>query len=271
MPQAEQTYAFKNARAVQRERLRALETLLDPGTIRHLESLGVERGWRCLEVGAGGGSIAAWLCDRVAPDGAVVATDLDTTVLAELSRPNLDVRVHDVQEGELPEAEFDLVHLRLLLAWLGDPLTAARRLTATLKPGGWLLAEEMDFVSVAPDPRLEPDAAALFRRVLEAHNAVLAAQHTFDPTYGRRLASDLADAGLERIESEGRAFVWRGGEPGGRAWELTLSQLRDEMPATGLVTTADVDGAMALCADPGFAFLSQVTMAAWGSRAAGRR
>ena len=42
MPQAEQTYAFENARVVQRERLRALETLLDSGTIRHLESLGVE-------------------------------------------------------------------------------------------------------------------------------------------------------------------------------------------------------------------------------------
>ena len=52
MPQAEQTYAFENARVVQRERLRALETLLDSGTIRHLESLGVERGWRCFEVGA---------------------------------------------------------------------------------------------------------------------------------------------------------------------------------------------------------------------------
>jgi SAM-dependent methyltransferase len=265
MPQAEQTYAFENARAVQRERLRALETLLDRGTIRHLESLGVERGWRCLEVGGGGGSIAAWLCDRVGPEGAVVATDLDTTVLAELSRANLDVRVHDVQKDDLPEAEFDLVHLRLLLAWLADPLAAARRLTAALKPGRWLLAEEMDFVSVAPDPRLEPDAAALFHRVVEAHNAVLASRHTFDPAYGRRLASDLADAGLERIESEGRAFVWRGGEPGGRAWQLTFSQLRDEMLATRLVTPADVDGAIALCADPGFAFLSQVTMAAWGA------
>ena len=78
---------------------------------------------------------------------------------------------------------------------------------------------------------------------------MLAARHTFDPTYGRRLTSDLADAGLERIESEGRAFVWRGGEPGGRAWQLTLSQLRDEMPATGL-TAADVDGAIVCAVTP---------------------
>jgi len=38
------------------------------------------------------------------------------------------------------------IHLRLLLAWLSDPDAALRRLTAALKPGGWLVAEEMDFV-----------------------------------------------------------------------------------------------------------------------------
>jgi 2-polyprenyl-3-methyl-5-hydroxy-6-metoxy-1,4-benzoquinol methylase len=72
---------------------------------------GVGRGRRCLEVGAGGGSIALWLADRVAPDGVVVATDRDTTVLDELSHPNLEVRVDDVLEDDLPEREFDVVHV----------------------------------------------------------------------------------------------------------------------------------------------------------------
>ena len=99
----ETKYAYDNSRAVQSERLAALAEALDPGTVRHLDSIGVGRGWRCLEVGAGGGSIAAWLSERVAGDGAVVATDLDTTVLRELSRPNLEIRVHDVLEDDLPE------------------------------------------------------------------------------------------------------------------------------------------------------------------------
>ena len=50
----------------------------------------------------GGGSVAAWLCELMAPGGSVLATDLDATVLAELSRPNLDIRVHDVRTDELP-------------------------------------------------------------------------------------------------------------------------------------------------------------------------
>jgi len=42
--------------------------------------------------------------------------------------------------------------MRLLLAWLPHPALALRRLIAALKPGGWIVAEEMDFGSVAPDP-----------------------------------------------------------------------------------------------------------------------
>ena len=166
-------YAFENARAVQRDRLRLLAALLDDGTFRLLERLGVRPGWRCLEVGAGGGSVAAWLCDRTAPGGSVLATDLDTTVLRELERPNLEVRVHDVLTDELPEREFDLVHARLLLAWLADPERGLRSMLAALRPGGCMLVEEMDFHSIAPDAGLDPATRELFARVIDAHHAVL--------------------------------------------------------------------------------------------------
>jgi SAM-dependent methyltransferase len=262
----EQTYAYVNARPGQRERLRTLETLLDADTIRQLEARGVERGWRCLEIGAGGGSIAGWLCERVAPGGTVVATDLDTTVLRELSHPNLEVRVHDVLEDDLPEGEFDLVHLRLLLAWLADPQTALLRLFSTLKPGGWLVAEEMDFASSVADPRMDAESRALFARIHEAHDAVLGAHHRFDIGYGRRVSGDLEGAGLADVGCEGRATMWRGGQAGGRIWRLSIAQLRDEMIASGLVTPADVDDAMALTDEPRFSSLSPIVMAAWGRR-----
>ena len=261
------TYAFDNARAVQRERLAALAEALDPGTVRQLEPIGVGRGWRCLEVGAGGGSIAAWLCDRVGDEGAVVATDLDTTVLRELSHPNLEVRVHDVLEDELPEGEFDLVHVRLLLAWLSEPDTALCRLTAALKPGGRLLAEEMDFRSVVADPHMEPGARDAFTRVAAAHNAALAGQHGFDPYYGRRVAGDLAGAGLADVTCEGRASMWRGGEVGGALWRLTVTQVREAMLASGLAAPDDVDTVLALCDDPAFSTVSPLVMAACGRRA----
>jgi SAM-dependent methyltransferase len=263
------TYAFDNARSLQRERLRALEAELDPGTRRQLDLTGVERRWRCLEVAAGGGSIAAWLSERVGPEGEVVATDMDTTVLRELSRPNLEIRVHDVVEDELPDGEFDLVHVRLLLAWLDEPQAALHRMAAALKPGGWLVAEEMDFSSVAPDPRAGAGARSVFARVAAAHDAALTGQHRFDLHYGRRVTGDLADAGLADVAGEGRVSMWRGGQAGGNVWRLTLNQLRDAMVASGLVTSADVDAVIALCHDPAFAFVSPIVMAARGRRHAG--
>jgi SAM-dependent methyltransferase len=268
MTSHEQTYAFDNALEVQRDRLRALETLLDAGTVRTLEALGVQAGWRCLEVGAGGGSIAAWLCSRVGPGGTVLATDLDTAHLRELSQPNLDIRTHDVLEDDLPAEEFDLVHLRLVLAWLHEPSTALRRLVSALKPGGLLVAEEMDFASVAVDPRVDATLAEVFERAVDAHNAVLAARHSFDAAYGRRLAGDLTDAGLVDVGCEGRVSMWHGGQAGGRVWQLTLAQLREPMIAFGLVTSGDVDRAIALCESPELSFVSQLVMAAWGRRPA---
>ena len=62
---------------------------------------GVGPGWRCLEVGAGAGSIAGWLADRVGPSGQVIATDLDTRFLEQQARPNLEVRRHDVVRDPL--------------------------------------------------------------------------------------------------------------------------------------------------------------------------
>ena len=64
--------------ALTKEMPGAFERERDAGTIRYLEEIGVSSGWRCLEVGGGGGTIAEWLCQRVGTAGHGAATDLDT-------------------------------------------------------------------------------------------------------------------------------------------------------------------------------------------------
>jgi SAM-dependent methyltransferase len=261
-------YAFDNARSAQEQRLRAIEELLDGGTIRLLEACGVGPGWHCAEIGAGGGTIAGWLCRRVGDTGHVLATDLNVRLLRARREPNLEVLEHDVLVDELPVDAFDLVHLRLLLAWLSDPREALRRLVRAVKPGGVLVAEEMDFISVAPDPRLDERRRELFVRALAAHHAVLAQISGFDAAYGRRLAGDLAEAGLVACGCEGRTGMCRGGEVGGRAWRLTLEQLRQPIIASERMSADELEQVLELCEDPTFSFLSQVTVAAWGRRPA---
>jgi tRNA A58 N-methylase Trm61 len=56
-------------------RLRRIESALDPQSHKLLTKTGVAAGWACLEIGAGGGSILQWLCERVGRDGRVVGLD----------------------------------------------------------------------------------------------------------------------------------------------------------------------------------------------------
>ena len=48
-----------------REQLECLELLLDARTTATIAATGLRRGQRCLEIGAGTGSIARWMADRV--------------------------------------------------------------------------------------------------------------------------------------------------------------------------------------------------------------
>ena len=58
-------YVLANASSHSKDGFSGLEALCDPVTFRHLESVGIAEGWSCLEIGAGGGSVARWMGERV--------------------------------------------------------------------------------------------------------------------------------------------------------------------------------------------------------------
>ena len=108
-------YAFPHRARDEPRRLDLLEQHLDPVTIRRIERLNVVENAACLEIGAGRGSIAAWLAQQVQPLGQVTATDLQTDLMSSLLSPNLIVQRHDVRVDDFPERSFDLIHLRAVL------------------------------------------------------------------------------------------------------------------------------------------------------------
>ncbi|MBV9511428.1 MAG: class I SAM-dependent methyltransferase, partial [Caulobacteraceae bacterium] len=141
-----------------------------------------------LEVGAGGGSVAAWLADRVGPTGAVLATDQRIDPMAGVTAPNLQVRVHDVVADPIDEAAYDLVHLRFVLQHLPDRAAVLRKLIAALRPGGWLLVEEADYGAFdASIGHMPAPVAAWYREVQH----VLRDRLHIDNYAGRRLLDDL--------------------------------------------------------------------------------
>jgi 2-polyprenyl-3-methyl-5-hydroxy-6-metoxy-1,4-benzoquinol methylase len=121
-------YVFEASDLLDEQR-KYMQQSLDPMTIARLEALGVGPGWRCLEVGGGGGSIVRWLGERVGDTGRVLVTDVDTGGLE--SAGNVTVRRHDIVDEELPDGGFDLVHARLVLLHLAQRDRALTRMART--------------------------------------------------------------------------------------------------------------------------------------------
>ncbi len=111
--------------------------------VRRLVSSLVLPGSRVLEVGCG-------LADLlVSLDGPVrIGIDLSPRMiaLAKQRHPELDLRVVDVERGELPEGPFDAIVLSDVIGHFGDIQCALERLQRLLAPGGRIVVTYYNFV-----------------------------------------------------------------------------------------------------------------------------
>jgi SAM-dependent methyltransferase len=157
-------YAYEHAWDQERIRLAGLEAALNPGTRAHLLRLGAGSGRRCLEVGAGGGSVALWLAEVVGPQRLRAGhRSGDRLLESEAARlGQLEVLAHDITAEDLPGG-FDVVPACWLVEWLPDRSQALRRMADALRPGGVLLDEEPDFITM-----YEAAQPASLRRVVRA-------------------------------------------------------------------------------------------------------
>jgi SAM-dependent methyltransferase len=261
---ANSIYALDNAGKQAPARFDALAAMYDPVTIRHLENRGVSPGWHCLEIGGGGGSIAAWLAARVGPRGRVLVTDIDPRFLESLQVPNLEVRRHDIVNDPLPEAAFDLIHSRLVLLHLPEREKALTRMVAALKPGGWLVDEEFDASSMPPNPAVNPGEVLL--KTLTASRQVMQDRGADDRGFARRLFSLMKANGLVQVAAEAYLSMWDFGSPGLSLLRANFEQLRSNMIDAGYITKEEFDEDLKRLDDPNFMMPSPIMWTAWGRR-----
>jgi SAM-dependent methyltransferase len=255
-------YIFDQQRRDEHERLGSMESLWDPGTKAVIESLGIASGWRCLEIGAGRGSIARWLAETVGPDGEVLATDISTLHLDGLTEPNLEVRKHDILSDPLPTAHFDLVHARLVIEHLGR--RSLERAVSAVRPGGWLVLEDHDWGAALTHPNDEQ-----MRQVFDAVGRFMS-HAGYDAAYGRRLVHELERSGLDDVAADGRMRVYRGASPGTTFLRLSLESMGASLIASGELMREDLAWALAALDDPDSVFLTPM-IAAWGRKPGARR
>ncbi len=111
-----------------------------------LERLGIGPGWRCVDVGAGGGDVSVALAEVVGHSGRVYSVDSDPLARDEVARA---AAAHSqviaiTQAGEdlmLPEP-VDLAFCRFLLLHVFDPAAVLRRMADAVRDDGWVVAQE---------------------------------------------------------------------------------------------------------------------------------
>ena len=217
-------------------RLRMIEELFDPTTIGHLKRTGIGVGWRCLELGAGAGSIMKWMGGVVGDSGSVVGVDKNTRHLHGLSDPPIQIIESDFLKASL-DPGLDLAHCRYVLIHNRSSDAILRKLFNVLKPGGFLVVEEPDFTSAKLLNHNNDDAQQ------RLNNAVccMFEDMGLDPAYGLSLPKKVAAQGLEILEVDSRLHLARGGSLMAQMMGASERALADKYVATGEASHADVE------------------------------
>ena len=260
-------YPLDPAWHAERERLTSLTCLYDGATLRLAEQLGLSPGWRCAEVGAGTGTVAELLAERVGPSGHVLAVDTDTRFLEPLADATLAVQARDITRRPLPPDQFDLVHARLLLEHLPARDDVLRSLASAVAPGGWLLVEDFDWSAAT----LVDPPSSVHTRVADACRSFLQA-HGYDPQYGRRLPRALRAAGLGEVGTSAVSMqVDADPARGVPQWGLLVDQLAPGLLGAGLVSEEDLGAFAELLHDGDSALFAPLMVSCWGRRSGGSR
>jgi SAM-dependent methyltransferase len=234
-------------------RLRLREALRDPFTTWHLTNLGVGTGWRCLEIGAGAGSIARCLSERVGSSGHVLATDIDTRFLSDLTLPYVEVRAHDITRDELDADAFDLVHCRAVLCHLRDPKAVLGRLKDALVQGGWLLAEEPDFGTIKAIGE-EHSLAEGFNSASPKRTRYLAEIGIMDGYFGRSLPARMEAVGFSEVGNYCGTVISRGGDSASQVWLSLCDRLDGYLHTQGVLSEKEVADSREALQDPTFRY-----------------
>src|SRR5690349_15734224 len=212
---------------------RCLAELLDAVSRARLAPF-VKAGARCLEVGAGGGSVARWLASQVGERGHVTALDLKPNHIP--TGPSITVLAHDLNGDErLPTGPYDLIHARLVLSYLPKRREILRKLVDRLAPDGVIVVG--DWSAIMPDPIViapSHDAGELYRRYRWTLGEQVFAAWGTDGDWASGTYLAMRGEGLADVHTTVTAEYWRGGGTGLELEHTMLLELEKPLLAAGL-------------------------------------
>ncbi|WEH42030.1 class I SAM-dependent methyltransferase [Streptomyces sp. AM 2-1-1] len=248
---------FRPEQAGEGERIDFGALAYDDITVARLRALGAGPGWRCLDVGAGTGTVSRRLLGEAGVQS-VLAVDRDVRFLGERPVPGLDLLEADITAPGFVSGRYDLVHARFVLMHLAEHESLITTLTELVAPGGVLVLSDAVDLTNDRTPRTP------YTTAMAAMWQGLRASIGTDVSWVRSYPHLLRAAGLRPVAAEIHVPPLQPGSPISRFWADTWERSRPAMLATGLVDDAAVDAAIRYLVSDECAALSAGMLTAWG-------
>ena len=214
------------------QRLINQAAILRPTTKRLLQSAGIERGMRVLDLGCGAGDVSMLAGELVGASGSVVGIDRNAQALAVA-----EASVYAEASSIFPDPRpFDLVVARYVLIFQIDPVVFLQAAARFARPGGILALHE---------PILDRPAHSLPRVALWEQTAdrILTTFRAGAPSWdaGSRLIEHFSAASLPQPTLFSETPVGGGFDAPHYAWLADLTRsLLPNMVQIGVATTESV-------------------------------
>ena len=256
-------YIFdSNPEQAELERLQLIEKTHDPITFNLLNQLDIT-GYQCLEVGAGAGSVASWLADRVGSGGTVTAVDMNPRFIG--NQDKVEVIKGDIAELKLEPNTYDLVHSRFVFIHISHYQQALLNVINALKPGGTLIIEEPDFSISRLAAGIEAADIETVARVFESINQMYRQQGK-NPFFGLSVPSLFQKAGLKQVSVHTFMPLAKGGENIVKIMKLSVQHLTETLIGTGAATHKDIERFLELSDNPEAWFLHYAHISVIGKK-----
>jgi ubiquinone/menaquinone biosynthesis C-methylase UbiE len=199
----------------ERQRLDGQAALWDPVSHALFDRIGVQPGWRVLEIGPGTGSVNIDLRRRVhGPVDVVEQSPSFARALRERWRSEGlgggEIWEAKLLDAPLPAGAYDLVFARWVFLFLPDPAAHVRAIVRALKPGGLLAVQDYfrDTFCLVPRPDDWSDLLAADYRFFASQGG--------DASIGARLPAFFAGEGLDVLDI---VPTVKSGRPGSAVWQ----------------------------------------------------
>ena len=234
-----------------------------------LDQIGIEPGWRAVDIGCGPIGILNLLSERVGTSGSVVGLEREQrfvtmarSQIAQRGLNNVEVMQGDALNTGLSKASFDLVHERLVMINVPTRKALLQEMISLLRPGGTIALEDVDDISYTCVP-LHPSWTAL----LDAFHGAFHASGG-NAYVGRELAGYLRSAGVKNIQVKIHVSAIKPGEYRRTHLLSLLDVLHDKVISSGGLSKEQLSShrkaLIAHLEDPDTILIDKLFVQAWG-------